>query len=463
MNLNRLLLNKHIVIHIVGIGGIGMSAIAKLLHNIGYVVQGSDFSDSCNVRSLCKSGIRIFSSHDKSNIIGASLLVRSSAVLDDNLEVEAAKESNILVISRGEILMELLKLQKYVVAISGTHGKTTTTAMLGSIFESAEYDPTIINGGIMNLYNDNVRLGNGSWSVVEADESDGTFTLLEKHVSVVTNIEIDHIDYYKSYENLLNHFKRFIAKIPSDGFAVACEKSYKMLSISSKNIITYGLKKTADVYASDIWYYGNGMRFDVLTSSRLSGVTISDVVINSPGEHNISNALASVAVAVKLGIHEEKIKLGLNRYKGVKRRFSMIGKFCDAEIIDDYAHHPTEIIETIKAARNLCVKGEKVIAIVQPHRFTRVKALFDQYVDILSFCSHIIFLPVFAAGEKIIHGCNSKDILASRRKTSEQPIRYVEDFDELKSELQKEVSKGDKILFMGAGDITNYAYKLCDE
>ena len=458
IGLSPLLLAKNKIIHIVGIGGIGMSGIAKLLHNLGHIVQGSDKSANANVAMLCKLGINVFSSHKESNIQNISMIIRSTAIPDSNVEIKEARKIGLPVISRAEILTELLKL-KHTIAISGTHGKTTTTSMLGAIFDIAEYDPTIISGGIMNLYNDNIRLGDGNWNIVEADESDGTFISLQKSICIVTNIEIDHIEYYKSHENLLDHFRRFINKVPFHGFAVACKKSIKMLDIKNEKLITYSLAdELADVYATNIKHKANKTNFDIITSDKLNNLKISDVSISVPGDHNICNALAATAVAVKLGITEDKVKLGLKKYSGVKRRFSNVGRFNGAYVIDDYAHHPTEIIETIKTAYKLCSHNNKVIAVIQPHRFTRVKSLFDKYVNIASYCDHTILLPVFSAGEEPIKGYDSTDIIAeSKKRLHTNHMIFSDSLNEFKRILEKVTKNGDIILLMGAGDITTYA------
>lgn len=459
---NLLLFHKDKVIHIIGIGGIGMSAIAKVLYSFGYKVQGSDMSINQNVQALQKFGMQVFSPQHEGNVHNVSLVIRSTAIGDDNIEVVGARKNNILVISRAEILTELLKF-RHTIAISGTHGKTTTTSMVGSVLEAADYDPTVISGGIMNLYNDNVRLGRGDWNVVEADESDGTFTSIGKSIGIVTNIELDHIDYYKTYNNMLTYFREFMSSIPFYGFLIACIDSPEVANIISNNpkIITYGVEnEIADVRAVNVQYNGSQSSFDIVTHlGESSQNKISDFIINVPGVYNVYNAVAAIALAIKLNIDVEKIKVGLQKYSGVKRRFSFIGKFNGADVIDDYAHHPTEIVASIEAAKQLCTAEEKVIAVIQPHRFTRVESLFGEYKDIALHCDNLIFLDVYAAGEKPIINCSSKDIVMNIDK-QDRDIRYLDESHKLAQELLKIINRGDKILMMGAGDITKYAHEL---
>lgn len=459
-----LLLAKDKTIHIVGIGGIGMSAIAKILHHKGYTVQGSDLSMSDNAYKLRELGVAVFSSHDACNINGVSIIVKSTAILDDNIELKAARANNLIIISRAEILTELLRW-KHTIAISGTHGKTTVTSILGAMLDYVGYYPTIITGGIMNLYNDNVKLGSGDWNIVEADESDGTFVSLQKSICVVTNIEGDHLDYYKSYENLLCYFNRFVEQIPFYGSVIISVESAEVLNVNNSNVVTYAVSNyTADVYAINIRTENDATVFDIETSDKFDNAKIANITINAFGKHNVSNAVAAIGVALELSVPLDKIKSGLFNYSGVLRRFSYIGNFNGAKVIDDYAHHPTEITVTINTARHLCASDHKVVAIIEPHRFSRVQALFREYVEVMSCCEYVILLPIYSSGEKMINGqFTSMDILLeSRKKIQNKYLELSYGKDDLRNKLSSMVGKGDVVLFMGAGDITNYAHALVE-
>lgn len=453
-------------IHIIGIGGIGMSAIAKILHHMGYSVQGSDLSENHNVHRLHKIGIKVINSHHKSNITNISLVIKSSAIKDDNTEIIQAKSLNIPIISRAEILKEIIKF-KTTIAVSGTHGKSTTTAMLGTIVAAAQLDPTIICGGIMNQYQDNVKIGNGNINIVEADESDGTFIALDKVGCIVTNIELDHIDFFHSYEDLIYKFNKFINSISSHGFAIINHDIIKICQIINYDqCLTFSTQSNdADIRASNIKYHNNNTTtFNVSTSEKFDKLNINNITINVSGEHNVSNALAAIGASLKLGAKPEAIKLGLSNYKGLQRRFSIIGKFNNAHVIDDYAHHPTEIVASIQSAQKLCSGTEKVIAIIQPHRYSRVRYFYNEYLKLPNYCNHMIFLPVFPAGEKCIEGYTSNNIvIKSKSKFKNQFIEHTENLNELTSLIEKLIDKGDKLLFMGAGNITNYAHYISDK
>ena len=449
---NPLLLDKHKIIHIIGIGGLGMSAIAKLLFSLGYQVQGSD---QLNADNLGKLNIKIFLSHHESNIEGVDLIIKSSAIPEKNIELTSAIKRNIPIITRKEILAELIKY-KHTIAISGTHGKTTTTSILGVILDTAQYDPTIISGGIMNLYQDNVRIGNGNWNVVEADESDGTFLALQKSISIVTNIEMDHIEYYHSDENLFNHFDRFISSIPFYGYSILCKDNINIdkISLPSKQIITYGIKEDElDLRIINIVHDNMKTTFDIVTSKKLGALHISNIIINVPGIHNVYNASAAICAALKLGVSPSHIRQGLNKYSGVKQRFSIVGQFNYADVIEDYAHHPTAIIATINAAKKLLTMNNKIIAVIQPHRYSRVKKFFNEYINIIFHCDYLIFLDVFAAGEKKIENYNSKSLVAAMQSKGIKYIRYIKNIQDLPEILANITNENDQILLMSAGKI----------
>ncbi len=454
-----LLLSRNTLIHIIGICGLGMSAIAKLLLYQGYRVQGSDQLPSDNIDH---QKFKIFTVHSPNNIRNADLIIKSTAILDNNVELLAAKDSNIPIFTRKEILAELVK-HKQTIAISGTHGKTTTTSMLGTILDSADYDPTIISGGIMNLYNDNIRVGKGNWNIVEADESDGTFLALQKSIAIVTNTDIDHLDYYKSYYNLINHFQEFISEVPFNGCSIVCQDQADKRLLENKRVITYGINnKKVDLQLSNIRQKGMQVMFDVTTSTKLESRDISNVIINSPGIHNIYNAGAAICAAIKLGITTPQIIEGLRKFQGVQKRFSFVGKFKKmADVILDYAHHPTAIIAAINTAKMICRRPNKVITIIQPHRYSRLRELFSSYVNIADHCDHIILLNVCSAGEKKTDNYDSEKLYQEMKKKSEKYIEYLSNFNDLPTVIGKITVKNDTLLIVSAGQC-HFVRKLTD-
>src|SRR3954449_9704094 len=367
-------------IHFVGIGGIGMSGIAEVLRNLGYSVRGSDIADSANVKRLRALGIPVEIGHRGENLADASVVVISSAVKKDNPEVVAARLALIPVVRRAEMLGELMRL-KWSVAIGGTHGKTTTTSMIGALLETAQLDPTVINGGIINAYGTNTRLGAGDWMVVEADESDGTFTRLPATIAVVTNIDPEHLDHYGNFAALQQAFENFIGNIPFYGLAVLCIDhpvvQGMIARLSERRILTYGFSPQADIRATNIRLGPDGSRYDAMIAGRVSGQerTIADLFLPMFGEHNVQNSLTAVAIAEEMGLGDEVVRRSLRGFKGVRRRFTKTGEWNGVAIIDDYGHHPVEIAAVLKAAR--AIVAGRVIAVVQPHRYTRLADLFE--------------------------------------------------------------------------------------
>ena len=371
-------------IHFVGIGGIGMSGIAEVLNGLGYEVQGSDMSDSANVERLREAGMKVFIGHDAKNIEDAAIVVVSSAIQDENPELKEARAKRKTVVRRAEMLAELMRM-KWSVAIAGTHGKTTTTMMVGTMLEEAGYDPTVINGGIVNSYGTNTRLGQSDWIVAEADESDGTFTKLPATVAVVTNIDPEHLDHYGSYDNVKAAFRRFIDNLPFYGFAALCSDHPTVQAmipqISDRRVITYGFNPQADVRVTNVRNDADGNIFDVtfagwMTLDKDGGgqeETLKDVFLPMLGDHNVLNSLASLTIAHEMGIPHAIMKTAMKNFSGVKRRFTKTGVSNGITVIDDYAHHPVEILAVLKAARQAVDKsGKKVIAVMQPHRYTRL-------------------------------------------------------------------------------------------
>ena len=389
------------ILHFVGIGGIGMSGIAEVMHNFGYKVQGSDISENANVERLRKLGIKVYLGQRNKNLEGAWGIVVSTAIKPDNPEVIAAKAMKMPLIKRSEMLAELMRL-KWCVSVAGTHGKTTTTTMVSAVLDEANYDPTVINGGIINAYGTNARLGEGDWMVVEADESDGTFIKIPSTVAVVTNIDPEHLDFYGDFENAKTAFEMFIKNVPFYGFSVMCidhpEVQALIGKVIDRRIITYGFSVQAEVRGTNILFDEGSAHFDVEISNGNDGDLsfLRNIVMPMPGRHNISNALAAIAVSYELGISADIIRRTFSKFSGVKRRFTIVDKVEDIIIIDDYAHHPVEITSVLSAARE--AYSGRVIAVVQPHRYTRLESLFDEFCSCFNNADTVIVAPVFDAG-----------------------------------------------------------------
>jgi UDP-N-acetylmuramate--alanine ligase len=457
-------------IHLIGIGGIGISGIAEILHNLGCKVQGSDMTSNNNVKRIESLGIKVFIGHHANNIYDASVIVKSSAVQNDNPEIIAAKELGIPVISRAEMLAELMRL-KISISISGTHGKTTTTSMVACMFESAGLEPTVINGGILNSCGTNAYLGKGDYLVAEADESDGTFINIPSTIVVITNIDPEHLDFYGSFTTLKNAFRQFIENIPFYGFAVACKDHSEVASliktISDRKIITYGLKKGADITAVNIKQLVDGSKFDVQVYNKKenSNIILKDFFLPTFGLHNIQNCLSAIAIGLEMKFSEQQIKNGLMNFKGVKRRFTKTGEVNNIKIIDDYAHHPKEITATLATAKSITnITGNKVHAICQPHRYTRVQSLFNDFATCFNDADYIYMADIYEAGEKPIAGIDSK-ILIDAIKQNHNNAYWLPDMEPktIIENIKENIQSGDIIIFMGAGNITNFAYQLPDE
>jgi UDP-N-acetylmuramate--alanine ligase len=453
-------------VHFVGIGGIGMSGIAEVLANLGHRVQGSDASESANVQRLRSLGIVVTIGHDASNLGDAKVVVVSSAVKRDNPELVAARELFIPVVRRAEMLAELMRF-KQAVAIAGTHGKTTTTSMVAALLDAGNFDPTVINGGIINAYGTNARMGTSDWMVVEADESDGTFVKLPADVALVTNIDPEHLDHYGSFDNVREAFLQFVENVPFYGFAVMCmdhpEVQALIGRIEDRRIITYGASPQADVRYTDLRVEDRKSVFTALIRDRVAGSTriIENLVISMPGEHNVQNATGALAVAHHLGVADEAIKAGLASFGGVKRRFTRTGTWNGVEVFDDYGHHPVEIAAVLKAARSITTGH--VIAVVQPHRFTRLRDLFDQFCACFNDADTVIVAPVYPAGELPIAGIDRDALVSGLRLRGHRDARALESPELLASTVASIVRPGDTVVCLGAGSISQWAYALPDQ
>ena len=454
-------------IHFVGIGGIGMSGIAEVMDNLGYKVQGSDLSVNNNTKRLEARGIKIFAGHDPINIRNVSYVVISSAVNSDNLEVIAARANKIPVIRRAEMLAELMRL-KCSVAVSGSHGKTTTTSLVACLFEAAGLDPTVINGGIINNRSTNAYLGQSDYLVVEADESDATFIKIPSTIGVITNIDPEHMDYYKDFDTLIAAFKSFMRNLPFYGFGVACIDHPVVRELvqdmTERRIVTYGIDSDdAHILAynikSDI--YSSTFNIKLQLPNTDGSTVIENITIPTPGKHNVLNALAAITIGVELDFGIKVIRDGFKNFQGVKRRFTKIYEYNDAEIIDDYAHHPVEINATLSTARGIASSRKgRVIAIFQPHRYSRLKNLFSDFASCFADADSVYITDVFAAGEQPIEGISGRDLVRAIIKISSSKVAFIEDHKDIAAIVASEAKKGDIFVFMGAGTITNWVNQL---
>jgi UDP-N-acetylmuramate--alanine ligase len=453
-------------LHFVGIGGIGMSGIAEVLRNLGYAVQGSDLADGANVRRLIDLGVPVAIGHAAENLGPAEVVVVSSAVKPDNPEVVAARARRLPVVRRAEMLAELMRL-KWSLAVAGTHGKTTTTSLIGTLLETAQLDPTVINGGIINAYGTNTRLGDGDWMVVEADESDGTFTRLPATIAVVTNIDPEHLDFYGDFDALRQAFETFVGNIPFYGFAVLCIDhpvvQGMIPKLSDRRVLTYGLSPQADIRAVEIRLGRDGARYDIVVADGPGdrGRTIGDLFLPMFGRHNVQNSLAAAAVAEGLGLGDEALRAALRGFAGVKRRFTKTGEWNGITVIDDYGHHPVEIAAVLKAAR--AIAEGKLIAVVQPHRYTRVKDLFDGFCTCFNDADIVLVADIYAAGEQPIDGVHRDALVAGLVDHGHRNVRALEAEADLAPFVADLAEPGDMVVCLGAGSITGWANALPGE
>ena len=453
-------------VHFVGIGGIGMSGIAEVLANLGYTVQGSDAADNANVKRLRERGVKVFIGHKAENIDGADVVVVSSAIKRDNPELAAARGKRLPVVRRAEMLAELMRL-KSCVAIAGTHGKTTTTSMVASLLDAGGLDPTVINGGIINAYGTNARLGAGDWMVVEADESDGTFLKLPADVAIVTNVDPEHLDHFHTFEAVQDAFRAFIMNIPFYGFAVMCTDhpivQRVVGRIEDRRIVTYGENPQADVRLVDLDHNNGHSEFSVMFRNREGEVVhrIDDLRLPMPGRHNALNATSAIAVAHELGISDEQIRTALAGFGGVKRRFTRTGEWNGITVIDDYGHHPVEIAAVLRAARE-STKGQ-VIAVVQPHRYSRLASLFEGFSTCFNDADTVIVAHVYAAGEAPVDGADRDSLVQAMRARGHRQVIPLDGPQDLAGIVKRLAQPGDTVVCLGAGNITQWAYALPGE
>ena len=462
-------------IHFVGIGGIGMSGIAEVMQNLGYTVQGSDIAEGASVERLRARGIAVHIGHAKGNVEGAAVVVTSTAVKRDNPEVVAALEARIPVVRRAEMLAELMRL-KSTVAVAGTHGKTTTTSMIASLLDKGGIDPTVINGGIIEQYGSNARLGDSDWMVVEADESDGSFLRLDGTIAVVTNIDPEHLDHYGDFDGVKRAFLEFIQNVPFYGAAILCvdhpEVQAVIGEVRDRKVVTYGFSLQADICGVNVRAEKGGNTFDVIVRQRGEhDRRIEGVHLPMPGRHNVQNALAAIAVAIEMGCSDAVIREGFGAFGGVRRRFTRVGEIAlpggSAAVIDDYAHHPVEIRAVLAAAREAVVSespaggaGARVIAVAQPHRYTRLRDLMDGFQSCFNDADMVLVTPVYEAGETAIEGVSSEALVEGLKSRGHRSAATVESHSQLAETLAAHLHPGDMVVCLGAGDITRWAATL---
>ena len=450
------------IIHFIGIGGIGMSGIAEVMHNLGYRVQGSDVAEGYVVQGLRDKGISVMIGHRAENLGDAAVVVTSTAIKRGNPEVELAIERRVPIVRRAEMLAELMRL-KSCIAVAGTHGKTTTTSMVAAILDAGGLDPTVINGGIINTYGSNARVGTGDWMVVEADESDGSFLRLGGTFAIVTNIDPEHLDHWGSFDKVREAFVDFIEKVPFYGAAIVCidhpEVQALLPRVGDRRIVTYGFSGQADVRGDNVTPIPGGNRFDVMLRDRAGAERyIRGVEMPMPGRHNVQNALSAIAVAVQLGISDDIIRTGFAKFGGVKRRFTKVGEVGGVTVIDDYGHHPVEIKAVLAAARE-GAKG-RVIAVVQPHRYTRLRDLMSEFQAAFNDADAVIVAPVYAAGEAPIDGVSADALAKGLKRSGHRLVSTTTGADDLAVQLAAMAKQGDMVICLGAGDITKWAAGL---
>ncbi|QGX97943.1 UDP-N-acetylmuramate--L-alanine ligase [Roseovarius faecimaris] len=446
-------------IHFVGIGGIGMSGIAEVLLNHGYVVQGSDLKSTPITRRLEEKGALIFEGQRAENLAEAEVVVISSAIKPGNPELDEARRLGLPVVRRAEMLAELMRLKSNI-AVGGTHGKTTTTTMVAALLDHGKYDPTVINGGIIHAYGSNARVGQGEWMVVEADESDGTFTRLPATIAIVTNIDPEHMEHWGDFDTLRDGFHEFVSNIPFYGLAVCCTDHPEVQSlvgrITDRRVVTFGFNKQADVRAVNLTYKAGVAHFDIELNNedkRIEGCTLP-----MPGDHNVSNALSAVAVARHLGMKLDEIREALAAFGGVNRRFTRVGEVNGVTIIDDYGHHPVEIAAVLKAARQ--ATDGRIIAVHQPHRYTRLHSLFEDFCTCFNEADVVAIADVYAAGEEPIDGASRDDLVAGLIAHGHRHARAIRDEDDLERLVREQARPGDMVVCLGAGTISGWANGL---
>jgi len=451
------------VIHFIGIGGIGMSGLAQIMKNMGFTIQGSDLSKNKNTERLVKSGIKVFLKHDKKNLKNATTIVVSSAIKNNNKELKVARYKNLPIYKRGDMLANIVALKKNII-ITGSHGKTTTTSLVGNILIESGLDPTIINGGVINSFKNNAQLGKSEWAVIESDESDGSFLKLPVTYSIVTNVDKEHLEYYGNFKELKKSFSKFIDKTPSFGKSFICIDNKNLKSLVKKcknnNFLTYGFNKNSNYQIKNVKKNKNNSIFDLrIKIADRKNYKIKNLKVNLLGDHNISNVTASIAVALNLGIKIKKIKEALKKFLGIQRRFTKVFSIGKKDFFDDYAHHPTEIKAVINGAREV-YKNRKIICVFQPHRYSRVAALKKEFASSFKSINTVVLCPVYSAGEKKKYNF-SQDIFSKLiSKRSKTQVVNIQNQKDLKNYINKNLLSDEMVICMGAGSITNWIREI---
>ena len=451
------------VIHFIGIGGIGMSGLAQIMNNLEFAIQGSDLSQNKNTERLTKLGIKIFIGHHQKNLKKATMVVISSAVKKNNKELMIARVKKLPVFKRGEMLANIVALKKNIV-VAGSHGKTTTTSLVANILVEAGLDPTVINGGVINSLKNNAQLGKGEWAVIESDESDGSFLKLPITHSIVTNVDKEHLDFYGSFERLKKNFCTFIEKTPSFGKSLVCIDDKNLKSLLSKcrtnNFLTYGFHSGANYQITNLKRKINYSIFDLRIKFTKDEVfKIKNIKVNLIGDHNISNATASIAIALNLGIQISKIKKALKKFLGIQRRFTKVFSLEKREFYDDYAHHPTEIKAVINGARQV-YKDRKIICVFQPHRYSRVKSLKHEFASSFRSIETVVLCPVYSAGEKLKYNFNQDKFSQLISKKSKIQVINIKNPEELKNYFKKNLFENEMVICVGAGSISSWIREI---
>ncbi len=454
------------LIHFIGIGGIGMSGLAQIMSNMGFKIQGSDLNRNKNTERLVKNRIKVYFGHNQKNLKKATMVVISSAVKNNNIELRISRKRNLPIFKRGDMLANIVSLKKNII-VTGSHGKTTTTSLVANILLEAGLDPTVINGGVINSFKNTAQLGKGDWAVIESDESDGSFLKLPVTYSIVTNVDKEHLDYYGNFENLKKYFIKFIEKTPSFGKSLICidNKNLRSLLISCKtnNYLTYGFNKNSNYQISNVRKKINNSTFDLnVRSGKEKKYKIKNIKLNLLGDHNISNAAGSIAIALNLGIKISKIKKALKKFLGIQRRFTKVFSIGKREFYDDYAHHPTEIKAVLNSIRDV-YKKRKLVCVFQPHRYTRVKFLKKEFVTSFKASDVVLLCPVFSAGEKVKYNFNQYNFGKLISKKSKTQVINIRDKNELRNYIKKNLFHDEMVICMGAGSISSWIREIGKE
>ena len=461
--MNKIKINLNQKIHFVGIGGIGMSGLAQIMKNMGFKIQGSDMVNSKNVERCRKIGIKVFKSHKRENIHNISILIKSSAIKNNNPEIKAAKEKKIIILKRAEMLAHVVSLKTNIV-VTGSHGKTTTTSLISNILYSAKFDPTIINGGIINSFNSNAKLGKGNWAVLEADESDGSFLNFPINYSVVTNIDREHMEFYKNFKNLKNSFLKFLNKTPLIGKSFVCIDNTELYKLSkkvkNKNFYSYGFSKKANFQVLNPLYKKDYSVFDLKISIPGEKIKIiKKIRLNLIGSHNILNSVAAISLCLHIGINIKVIKRSLKNFSGIQRRLTKVFNFKDREFFDDYAHHPTEIKSVLKSLR-VTSADRKIISVFQPHRYSRLKLLNKDFSSSFKDSNLVVLCPVYAAGEKIDKKYNPVNFAKLITQHSNVQVILVNNQKDLNNFFKKNLIENEIVICMGAGSISRWLREM---